>query len=219
MVRQQYAFPILYAADAAKQCGYKAVTIIEFGVAGGAGLLNMCRIADARAQPQASSLVFSVSIPEKACRRPSTIAIFQKSFQAGDFPMDVERLKRALPDFAELVIGDIVDTVPEFLDSLSGETPIAFVAVDVDYYSSAKKALRVLTGRPESYLPIVPVYLDDIGVDGSTRGLASCLPWRNSIAKTSSARSRPLPYFAHAASSRTPNGLIGCLPRTFTITL
>src|SRR5262245_37294390 len=46
VVRQQYAFPILYAADAAKQSGYKAVTIIEFGVAGGAGLLNMCRIAE-----------------------------------------------------------------------------------------------------------------------------------------------------------------------------
>ena len=29
VVRQQYAFPILYAADAAKQYGYKSVTLVE----------------------------------------------------------------------------------------------------------------------------------------------------------------------------------------------
>ena len=32
----------------------------------------------------------------------------------------------------------------------------------MDYYSSTKRALRLLTGAPELYLPIVPVYLDDI---------------------------------------------------------
>src|SRR5688500_8339249 len=46
VVRQQYAFPILYAADAAKGYGYKTVTIVELGVASGAGLLNLCRIAE-----------------------------------------------------------------------------------------------------------------------------------------------------------------------------
>src|ERR1700760_3430262 len=46
VVRQQYAFPILYAADAAKKYGYKSITIVELGVAGGAGLMNMCRIAE-----------------------------------------------------------------------------------------------------------------------------------------------------------------------------
>jgi len=52
--------------------------------------------------------------------------------------------------------------------------PIGFVALDVDYYSSAKRALDILKGRPESYLPVVPVYLDDIGVDGSN-------PWTGEL--------------------------------------
>jgi hypothetical protein len=174
VVRQQYAFPILYAADAAKQFGYKTVTIIEFGVAGGAGLLNMCRIAERTRA--ATGIDFRVVGFDTGKGMPAPIDYrdLPESFQAGDFPMDVERLRRALPDFAELVIGDIADTVPEFLDQLGDDTPIAFVAVDVDYYSSAKKALEVLAGPPQLYLPVVPVYLDDIGVDGSN-------PWTGEL--------------------------------------
>ena len=174
VVRQQYAFPILYAADAAKQYGYKAVTLVEFGVAGGAGLLNMCRIAERTRA--ATGIEFRVVGFDTGKGMPAPIDYrdLPESFQAGDFPMDVERLKRALPNFAELVIGDIADTVPEFLRSPSVETPIGFVAVDVDYYSSAKKALRVLQGPAQCYIPIVPVYLDDIGVDGSN-------PWTGEL--------------------------------------
>ena len=173
VVRQQYAFPILYAADAAKQYGYKTVTIIEFGVAGGAGLLNMCRIAE-RAQA-ATGIEFRIFVFDTGEGMPAPLDYrdLPEYFQAADFPMDVRRLKQSLPDFAKLVIGDIA-TVPQFLDSLDEQTPVGFVAVDVDYYSSAKKALEVLTADPRLYLPVVPVYLDDIGVDGSN-------PWTGEL--------------------------------------
>jgi hypothetical protein len=174
VVRQQYAFPILYAADAAKRYGYKTVTIIEFGVAGGAGLLNMCRIAErTRAATGIEFRIYGFDTG-KGMPAPLDYRDLPESFQAGDFPMDVEVLKQALPDFAELIIGDIAETVPEFLDTLPDDAPIGFVAVDVDYYSSAKNALEVLTGAPDLYLPVVPVYLDDIGVDGSN-------PWTGEL--------------------------------------
>jgi hypothetical protein len=67
-----------------------------------------------------------------------------ESFQEGDFPMNVEILTRSLPAFAELVIGDLEHTFPAFLAKASAEAPIGFVAIDVDYYSSATKALRIL---------------------------------------------------------------------------
>src|SRR5471032_3447945 len=50
VVRQQYAFPILFAADQAKKHGYRKVTLVELGVASGAGLLTMCRIAERTTQ-------------------------------------------------------------------------------------------------------------------------------------------------------------------------
>ena len=65
-----------------------------------------------------------------------------------------------MPDNAKLIIGDIKETV-------SKQSPIAFIAVDVDYYSSTKECLNVLLGEPEKYLPMTLVYLDDIGAPSS----------------------------------------------------
>lgn len=174
VVRQQYAFPILYAADQARKYGYETVTVIEFGVAGGAGLLNLCRIAERTLK--ATGIKFRVVGFDtgKGMPPPVDYRDLPESFQEGDFPMDEQRLKQALPAFAELILGDIAETIPPFLRSLRSDAPIGFVAVDVDYYSSAKKALSVLGGSAGVYLPIVLVYLDDIGVDGSN-------PWTGEL--------------------------------------
>jgi hypothetical protein len=42
-----------------------------------------------------------------------------------------------------------------------------FVAVDVDYYWSAKECLNILKGEPSKYLPITLIHLDDIGIPSS----------------------------------------------------
>lgn len=174
VVRQQYAFPVLYAADLARRNGYSRVCLIEFGVAGGAGLMNICRIAERTRK--ATGIEFRVFGFDtgKGMPKPIDYRDLPESFQEGDFPMDVERLRRALPEFASLHIGDVEDTVPLFLSSARADAPIGFISIDVDYYSSAQKALRVLLGRPNLYLPVVPVYLDDIGVDGSN-------PWTGEL--------------------------------------
>lgn len=166
IVRQQYAFPILYAADAAIKYGFKTMTIIEFGVAGGAGLHNMCQIAERTTK--ATGIDFRVIGFDTGKGMPPAVDYrdLPENFQEGDFSMDVEKLTRSLPAFAKLVVGDIEDTVPTYLSSLTEEAPVGFISVDVDYYSSAKKALTILTGSPLHYLPIVPVYLDDLGADG-----------------------------------------------------
>ncbi len=174
VVRQQYAFPILYAAELAKRQGLSRVTLIEFGVANGAGLLNMCRIAERTGK--AVGIDFRVVGFDTGAGMPPAVDYrdLPDVFQQGDFPMDVERLRRSLPDFAELIIGDVKDTIPKFLQSVSAEAPVGFVAVDVDYYSSARETLNILNGRPNQYLPLVPVYLDDIGID-------SCNPWTGEL--------------------------------------
>src|SRR5689334_9800632 len=45
VLRHYHAFGILKAADHAKAMGLSSVAAIEFGVAAGAGLMNMCLIA------------------------------------------------------------------------------------------------------------------------------------------------------------------------------
>ena len=167
VVRQQYAFPILAAAEHAREIGIDRLTLIEFGVASGAGLLNMCDLADRTAK--ATGVRFEIFGFNLGTGMPAAIDYrdLPESFQLGDFKMDRASLEGALPDNAKLVIGPINDTVPEFLKSRAFRGPIGFVSIDVDYYSSATAALRIFEGDPQSYLPIVPVYLDDISVSGS----------------------------------------------------
>lgn len=174
VVRQQYAFPVLYAADAAKRYGYSKITIVELGVANGAGLMNLCRIAERTRL--ATGIDIRVVGFDTGKGMPPAIDYrdLPEHFQEGDFPMDHAKLRAALPSFAELIIGDVAQTIPTFVGALSAEAPLGFVAVDVDYYSAAKAALPILLGHPSSYLPLVPVYLDDIGVDGSN-------PWTGEL--------------------------------------
>jgi hypothetical protein len=76
--------------------------------------------------------------------------------------MDVARLRQNLPGNAELIIGDIAETVPKFLATLSPDQPLGFTAIDVDLYSSAVSALRAFMSCPANYLPATILYLDDI---------------------------------------------------------
>jgi hypothetical protein len=174
IVRQQYAFPILFAADLAARYGIRTVTLLEFGVASGAGLLNMCQIASAATK--ATGVEFRVFGFDTGRGMPPAIDYrdLPEVFQEGDFPMDVDSLSKSLPSFAKLIIGDISETVPSFLANLTADAPIGFISVDVDYYSSAKQVLQILIGPPQSYLPIVATYLDDIGVPGSN-------PWTGEL--------------------------------------
>ena len=68
IVRQQYAFPILFAADEARRPGYTKVTIVELGVAAGAGLPTLCRAA-AGASPRPPWCCALPAMPSTHLRR------------------------------------------------------------------------------------------------------------------------------------------------------
>jgi hypothetical protein len=81
----------------------------------------------------------------------------------GDFPMtNKDQLRRRVSGKADLIFGDIRDTVDSFVSSLDASSPLAFVSIDVDIYSGAKSALKSLLGKPEVYTPAVSVYCDDV---------------------------------------------------------
>ena len=125
VVRQQYACPLLYAADSAKRCAIPRVTVLEFGVANGAGLMNMCRLAERTRQ--AVGIDFRVVGFDTGVGMPPAIDYrdLPDTYQLGDFPMmDAQRLRKSLPSIAELFIGDVKDTVPQFLATVSADAPI-----------------------------------------------------------------------------------------------
>jgi hypothetical protein len=162
VIRHNNAYSILAAADLARELGVRQVTLIEFGVAAGAGLLNMCRIADRVTRETGVHFQVVGFDTGKGMPPPESYRDHPEIYQQGDFPMDEAALRRALPHNARLVIGELAETVPAFLHTVSDETPIGFVVVDVDYYSSTGDALAVFDGQPEQYLPRTLVYLDDL---------------------------------------------------------
>ncbi len=165
VVRQQYAFPILYAADQASKHGIKKLVIAEFGVASGAGLVNICMIASK--VTKATGIEFKVFGFDTGSGMPPAIDYrdHPEIWQEGDFPIDIPKLRAALPSFAQLLIGDLETTIPQFLEQLSPDAPLAFVSIDVDYYSSTVKVLDAFKSSAEKYLPMTMVYLDDITMD------------------------------------------------------
>jgi hypothetical protein len=163
ITRPNYAYGMLRAADLARFLGKKAVTVCEFGVATGNGLMNMVEIAEL-VQAETGVEVRVVGLDTGEGLPP--IADYRdhpELWSAGDFAMtNKDDLRKRVDGRAELIFGDIKDTVDGFVDSLDEAAPLGFVSIDVDIYSGSKSALRALKGRPELYTPAVSMYCDDV---------------------------------------------------------
>lgn len=166
VLRPQHAYGILRAAHAAQKLGIKKVALVEFGVAGGAGLMNMAYIA--KRVTRDTGVAFSVYGFDSGRGMPPPIDYrdHPEYYQTGDFPMDEAGLRAALPETVTLLLGDLSETVPQFVAGLRADQPIGFVAVDVDYYWSTHLALQLFCATdPALYLPLTTVYFDDILLD------------------------------------------------------
>jgi hypothetical protein len=161
--RPNYAYGMLRAADGAKYFGHKCVTAIEFGVASGAGLLNM---ADLAGMIEAETGVkFRVIGFDTGTGLPSVQGYkdHPEIWNPGDFAMeDRAGLLRKLDGRAEVIWGNIAETIVPFTEKLTSESPIGFISIDVDIYSGTKSALKVLDGSAGMYLPAISMYFDDV---------------------------------------------------------
>jgi len=162
--RANYAYGMLRAADVARFFGKAQVTVCEFGVATGRGLTNMADLAEV-IQAETGIRFRVVGFDTGAgLPPPNGYKDHPELWSGGDFPMgDPEKLRAQLKGRAELILGNIHDTIAAFTDSLTSDSPLGFVSIDVDIYSGTVAALRGLGGPAERYLPAISFYLDDIG--------------------------------------------------------
>jgi hypothetical protein len=157
--RPAYAFGLYAAAELALQLRISAISAIEFGVAGGDGLVMLEQIA-AQIGPR-----FGVKISVygfdtgTGMPPPRDYRDLPHVWGPGFYKMDESRLRARLRH-AELILGDVHQTVPAFL-SRANPAPVGFVSFDLDYYSSTKGAFRIFGGSPATRLPRVLSYFDD----------------------------------------------------------
>ena len=160
--RGQYAYCMVLAAETALRMDIKCVTAIEFGVWFGSGLKNLCEIADFLNQTLGVSFKVlgfdtGVGLPGVKDYRDHP-----ELWASGTLVMpNFQELKNSLPDFCELIIGDIADTLGPAMAKVTAEAPVGFVSIDVDQYHSTVSCLKVFDAHPDLLLPVIPVWVDD----------------------------------------------------------
>lgn len=159
--RPAYSYTAVCASETAVRLGYKEVTWIEFGVAGGAGLLALEAIKSRveRVLPIRVRIVgfdMGSGLPTPVDYRDLPYA-----WKRGFYEMDVPLLKSKLTS-AELVIGALSDTLPAFIEEGSPNTPVGMISFDLDYYTSTFEALKIFELNSDSILPRVFCNMDDV---------------------------------------------------------
>jgi len=157
--RPMYVWGVLQGTALARVLGVSRVSALEFGVAGGGGLLSLEHIADevgARIGIEIEVVGFDTAT---GMPRPEDYRDQPNMWFEGQLPMNQERVK-SLIRRASLRLGPVRTTVPAFLEDDCA--PIAFISFDLDLYSSTRDALTVFLASHERLLPRVFCYFDDI---------------------------------------------------------
>jgi hypothetical protein len=158
--RPQYTYCVYHAAQLARRLGLKAISVIEFGVAGGNGLLFLDRLSP-RVE-QATGIKIEVygfdtgmGLPEVAA--PEDLPYW---FQPSQYEMNVPKLQAQLAS-AKLVLGNVAATVGDFFERYR-PAPVGAIFNDLDLYTSTRDSLKLLDTAPEFFLPRLFFYFDDV---------------------------------------------------------
>jgi len=157
--RPNYAWGVLQGAALAKILGHPRISVIEFGVAGGGGLVAMEHAAQEVERLTGVGIDVYGFDTGKGLPKPKDYRDVPYMWDEGYFAMDIEKLRSRLQR-AQLRLGDVATTVPEFLRTEFA--PVAFFSIDVDLYTASRHALQILDADLERLLPRVSCYFDDI---------------------------------------------------------
>jgi hypothetical protein len=159
--RPHYGWCLYHASVEAKSLGYKAITAIEFGVAGGNGIVSLCEHKQEIARELGIEVVVvgfdsGTGLPET--NDPRDLLYF---WPARSFELDQNALKKRIGCRAELVLGNVADTIKDWQPR--ADAPIGAIMFDLDFYTSTMASFNIFT-KP-NVLPRVWCYFDDIRGD------------------------------------------------------
>lgn len=154
-----YAWGVLCGVDLAKTLNYKKISIIEFGVAGGAGLVELEDIVDRVEKIYDLKLdIFGFDMGT-GLPKPIDYRDLPHIFQEGSYPMDSDKLIERL-HHSKVILGPIDSTIIDFIKGKPN--PVAFIAFDMDLYSSTIDSFKLLESEEDILLPRIHCYFDDI---------------------------------------------------------
>jgi hypothetical protein len=157
--RPNYTWGVLHAAHLARAVGINSISVIEFGVAGGEGLIYLEDTADKVEKRMGVGIDVYGFDTGKGLPKPVDYRDLPDLYEPGTYPMDQEALKKRLRR-AKLILGMIKDTLAGFI--ASKPAPVGFVSIDLDLYSSTMDAFKLFEADHTILLPRIHCYMDDI---------------------------------------------------------
>jgi hypothetical protein len=157
--RDSYTWCTLHAARLARHLGHERISVVEFGVAGGKGLVALERAARWAEQCYGVTVDVAGFDSGLGLGAPKDARDLPNIWHQGAFVMDEARL-RPLLDRAQLILGWVADTLPAYL--ADNPAPVGFCAFDVDQYKATADALEILRAPFANVLPRVHCLFDDV---------------------------------------------------------
>ena len=156
--RPALAFCLYNAAREAKALGHTAFTAIEFGVAGGNGLLLLCKYRDQIEVEVGLKITLLGLDAGSGLPVTSDPRNLLYCWPPGSFEMDIPKLEARLAGRARVVIGDVAVTARQL--SIPADAPLGAIMFDLDYYTSTRDAFAIF--EQENLLPRVWCFFDDV---------------------------------------------------------
>lgn len=159
LLQERYLWGVIQAAYLATSLGVERVSLLEFGVGRGDGLVLLeraARLVGRRLGVELDVAGFDIGtgVPE-----PEDPRDVPNTFVPGLYRMDLDATRARL-DRAQLVVGEIGVTVPRFL--AEDPAPVGFAAFDFGSYHGTLAALAVFDAPAELLLPRAFCYFANI---------------------------------------------------------
>lgn len=156
--RPHYESPLYEIAKEAKKLGHNEIAALELGVAGGNGLICLEKYAKKISKIVGITIKtygfdFGDGLPPS--KNTYDLPFYWKD---GIFKSNEKLLSEKCN--SKIYYGDIKDTAKIFFNEVSSQ--IAFVSVDLDFYSSTKNFLDLISINRNKFLPRSYFYFDDL---------------------------------------------------------
>ena len=159
--RPHYLYCVYHAAILAQRLGLKKISVIEFGVAGGNGILFLESFAkNIKTETGVEIEIYGFDLGT-GLAEPKDYRDLPYWFKKDLYKMDHSSLNSKIK-YTKLIIGDVKNTIKEFF-KIYNPAPVGVILNDLDYYSSTINSFEIFkTGEDKFYLPRIFCYFDDV---------------------------------------------------------
>ena len=159
--RPHYALGLLLAAHQAHSLGIKKISVIEFGCWNCDGLIDLENyIDDIKNLFDMEFQVFGFDLgdghPNYNFDKRDRLYEMQEGLYPFNKKSNLKKLK-----YSQLILGDVKDTLKNFIETKINNSPIGFISFDLGLYNSTKYAMEILNKNEKFFLPRTNLYFDN----------------------------------------------------------